>query len=215
MELDEHEQGERVRTWLRQNGSSLLTGITMGLALVFGWQWWQGRGVTHQQEAAAQYQAFNEAVVAGDAAKAKVFADLLASKYDDTAFADLAVLRHAAFLHSTGKTDQAVQLLKTAQPQVERPDLAEIFSLRLAKLLLISGKPAEAGKQLASIAKPRYPALAEELRGDIASAEGRRDDARKAYQMALTTLDQAAPTRSIIELKLIEAGGQPPATPET
>ena len=45
MELDEHEQGELVQKWLRQNGSSLITGIAMGLALVFAWQWWQGRGV--------------------------------------------------------------------------------------------------------------------------------------------------------------------------
>ena len=33
--------------------------------------------------------------------------------------------------------------------------------------------------------------------------------------MALTTLDQAAPTRNLLELKLIDAGGQPPAKPET
>jgi len=58
MELDEHEQGEAVRKWLRQNGSSLITGIAMGLALVFGWQWWQGKGVRHSEEAATQYQAW-------------------------------------------------------------------------------------------------------------------------------------------------------------
>jgi len=29
MEYDEHEQSERVRSWLRQNGSSLITGIAM------------------------------------------------------------------------------------------------------------------------------------------------------------------------------------------
>ncbi len=54
----------------------------------------------------------------------------------------------------------------------------------------------------------------EELRGDIEMALGQRDLARKAYEQALTDLDQAAPTRDLLQLKLIEAGGQPPAQPE-
>jgi len=214
MELDEHEQGELVRKWLRQNGSSLITGIAMGLALVFAWQWWQGKGVRHQEEAASQYQAFVDAVDAKDAVKAKTFSTLLADKYSDTPYWELATLRNAAFLQDTGKTDDAVQLLKSSLPKVKRPDMAEMFSLRLARLLLIAGKPDEAAKQLATIANPLFPAIANELRGDIAAAKGKRDEARKAYQVALTTLDQAAPTRPLLELKLIDAGGQPPAKPE-
>jgi predicted negative regulator of RcsB-dependent stress response len=90
-----------------------------------------------------------------------------------------------------------------------------MFSLRLGRLLLIAGKPDEAGKQLAAIKNPRFAAIADELRGDIASAKGDREAARKAYQMALTNLDQAAPMRNLLELKLIDAGGQAPAKPET
>ena len=214
MELDEHEQGEVVQKWLRQNGSSLITGIAMGLALVFGWQWWQGKGVRHQEEAATQYQAFVDAIDANDAGKAKAFAALLADKYADTAYSSLAVLRNAAFLNANGKTGDAVKLLQSGKSKVGNPELAEIFTLRLARVLLISGKSAEALKQVDSIAKPRFPAIANELRGDIAAAQGHRDEARKAYQLALSTLDQAAPTRTLLELKLIDAGGQPPAKPE-
>ena len=39
--LDEHEQSEHVRTWLRDNGAGLIGGIALGLALIGGWQWWQ------------------------------------------------------------------------------------------------------------------------------------------------------------------------------
>jgi predicted negative regulator of RcsB-dependent stress response len=215
MELDEHEQGELVQKWLRQNGSSLITGIALGLALVFGWQWWQGNGVRHQEQAATQYQSLTEAFDANDANKAKALSASLADKYSDTPYADLAVLREAAFLQQAGKTDDALKLLKAAQPKVKQGDLAEMFSLRLGRLLLIAGKPDEAGKQLAAIKNPRFAAIADELRGDIASAKGDREAARKAYQMALTNLDQAAPMRNLLELKLIDAGGQAPAKPET
>jgi len=214
MELDEHEQGERVRNWLRQNGGSLILGIALGLALVFGFKWWQGQGAAHQQEAATQYQLLVDAAEAKDAAKVKVFADQLADKYSDTGYGPLARLRQAAFLQDNGKTAEAVKLLQVA-PKGERADLAEIRQLRLARLWLANGKPAEAGQALARVATPAYPELADELRGDIAIAKGDRDGARKAYEQALTHLDQSAATRQLVELKLIDAGGQPPAKPET
>jgi predicted negative regulator of RcsB-dependent stress response len=215
MELDEHEQGEAVQRWLRNNGSSLLTGIMLGLALVFAWQWWQGKGSRHQEEAAAQFHAYGQAVAAKDVAKARTFETQLTDKFADTPYAALAVLRQAAFLQSRNDTAGAIALLTQARPKIERPDLREILDLRLARLQLLAGKPALAIKQLDAIgASPQYPAIASELRGDAAAAEGKRDAAREAYAKALTNLDQAAPTRVLLELKLIDAGGQPPAKPE-
>jgi predicted negative regulator of RcsB-dependent stress response len=215
MELDEHEQGEQVQRWLRNNGSSLLTGITLGLALVFAWQWWQGKGTRHQEEAATQYHAYGQALEAKDLAKAKIFEAQLAGAYADTPYAPLAVLRQAAFLQSRNDTAGAIALLEKARPGFEHADMRELLELRLARLQLLAGKPELALKQLDAIgAKPLYPAIAAELRGDAATEQGKRDAARTAYEQALTHLDQAAPTRALLELKLIDAGGQPPAKPE-
>lgn len=215
MELDEHEQGEAVRKWLRQNGSSLILGIALGLGLVFVWQWWQGQGTRHKQEAATQYQLFADAITANNAAKAKTFSALLGDKYKDTIFAELASLRYAAFLQDSGKTAEAIKLLQSGAPKSDRADIHELRQIRLARLYLFDGKPAEARKQLAAVPKPMFAGVADELRGDIAVAEGDRELARKSYQQALTNLDQAAPTRRLVELKLIDAGGEPPAQPET
>ena len=215
MEYDEHEQSERVRGWLRQNGSSLITGIAMGLALVFGYQWWQGRGDQHKAEASGQYEAMQTALEAKDATKTKLLATQVREKFSDTGYATLAVLRQAAFLHESGKDAEALALLRAERPKVEDVGLAEIFDIRIARLLLISGKADEAAKELAKLSKPAMPHVVDELNGDIAVARGQRDAARKHYESALGRLDQAAPTRPLLELKLIDAGGQPPAKPET
>jgi predicted negative regulator of RcsB-dependent stress response len=215
MEYDEHEQGERVRSWLQQNGSSLVTGIALGLALVFGYQWYQKRGVAQQEEASGQYQSFTAAVTAKDAGKAKALTAQIGEKYPKTVYAPLVVLRHAAFLHESGKDAEALSALRAERPKVTDPGLAEVFDLRVVRLLMLTGKADEAARELAKITKPRYPQIADELRGDIALAQGKRDEARKEYERALSRLDQAAPTRALLELKLIDVGGEPPAKPET
>ena len=55
--LDEHEQSERVRSWLRNNGSGLLGGVALGLAVILGWQWWQHGKDQHRLDASSAYQA--------------------------------------------------------------------------------------------------------------------------------------------------------------
>ena len=215
MEYDEHEQSERVRSWLRDNGTSLITGIALGLALVFGYQWWQGRGDQHKAEASGQYETFGKALEAKDAAKAKVLSAQVREKFADTGYASLAVLRQAAFLHESGKTAEAAALLRAERPKITDPALAEIVDIRIARLLLIDGKADEAAKELAKLKSPSMGQVVEELNGDIAVARGQRDAARKHYENALGKLDQAAPTRPLLELKLIDTGGQPPAKPET
>jgi len=41
--LDEHEQGEKVRTWLKENALGLVGGLVLGLALIGGGKWWTQR----------------------------------------------------------------------------------------------------------------------------------------------------------------------------
>lgn len=209
-QLDEYEQGERVRRWLRDNGSSLLGGIALGLACIGGWQWWQGSQGKHRMEAATQYQTLGEAIEAKDPAKAQAMVASITRDYADTGFNALAILRQVEFLQSSGKADDAVKLIDGELPKVKDVAMAELLRLQSVRILLSSGKPDEAGKRLDGLKAPsRFPATYNELLGDTAMAKGQRDAARKAYEAALTTLDQAAGSRSIIEMKLIDAGGKP------
>ncbi|OLG30085.1 tetratricopeptide repeat protein, partial [Xanthomonas oryzae] len=68
--LDEHEQGERVRSWLRNNGAGLVGGVLVGLVLILGWQWWQKYTNTELVEANTRYEAVVKSIQAKNLDKA-------------------------------------------------------------------------------------------------------------------------------------------------
>jgi len=214
-QIDEYEQGERVRAWLRNNGSSLIGGVALGLACLGGWQWWQGQQANEKVQAAVEFRAFNQALDAGEAAKAEAHATALKQEHPKSVYPALAALRQAEALHGEGKDDEALAALDTIDRTHLDPMIVELAALRTARLLLASGKPEEALKRLPADGTAAYPSVAAEIRGDAEMALGRRDAARTAYEQALATLDLAAPTRSIVEMKLTDAGGSPSAQPET
>jgi predicted negative regulator of RcsB-dependent stress response len=213
-QIDEYEQGERVRAWLRNNGSSLIGGVALGLAALGGWQWWQGQQDQKLVDAAAEYQVFSKAVEAEDDAKAGAHATSLAQAFPESPYPVLAALRRAEMLHAQGKDDDALKVLDGVADAKADPVLVELARLRAARLLAGTGKHDEALKRLDAIGDTSFPAVAAEIRGDAEMALGRRDAARAAYEKALASLDIAAPTRPMVEMKLTDAGGSPTAQPE-
>ncbi len=212
-QIDEYELGERVRTWFKENSGSLITGVALGLGCIFAYQWWQGNGDKHQTEAALQYQAFTDAAEKNDATKTKIVLALLESKYSDTPYLNFAVLRQAELLQSGGKNADAMKLLEANLAKTTDSSIKQLYQLRIARLHLINGKAELALKQLESIKDSIYPASLEEIRGDAQMALGKRELASQSYVKALTALDEAAPIRGLVELKLIDAGGTVPAKP--
>jgi predicted negative regulator of RcsB-dependent stress response len=91
--MDEHERGESVRAWLRQNGGAIVTGVAIGLTLIFGWQWYQRSKIEHRVAAATQYQALTDAVERKDAELVASLSEELAKNYADTPYAALAALQ--------------------------------------------------------------------------------------------------------------------------
>jgi predicted negative regulator of RcsB-dependent stress response len=215
-QIDEYEQGERVRAWLRNNGSSLIGGVAIGLAALGGWQWWQGQQDQKLVDAAAEYQAFSKAVEAKDDAKAGAHATSLAQSFPKSPYPVLAALRRAGLLHAQGKDDEALKVLDAAAGAGSKADpvLVELAKLRAARLLASMGKHEDAIKRLDAIGGSSFPGVAAEIRGDAEMALGRRDAARASYEKALASLDIAAPTRPMVEMKLTDAGGSPTAQPE-
>lgn len=203
--LDEHEQGERVRSWLRNNATGLLGGVALGLAVIFGWQWWQKQQAAQGEKTHLDYQAAMEAAAGDDLKQAQAAVSALAGKRD--IYADLAELRLAKAQVDAGERDAAIATLRGIAPE---PSLQPLVNRRLARLLIDAGKADEALALLAQASDSESL----EVRGDALLTSGKRDEAREAYVQALTGLDVAAPQRRLVELKLTDAGGTPPKSGE-
>jgi predicted negative regulator of RcsB-dependent stress response len=199
--LDEHEQSEKVRTWLQENALGLIGGVVLGLALIGGWQWWQKQRHGAQIQAGERYQSAVDDIQAGKLQPAKSAVAALPAG----AYATLGALSLAKAQMAAGHRDDAIATLRASHPADAA--LAAITSQRLALLLIDAGKAEEAIKHLPAGDSDTKTL---ELRGDAHYALGHLDQARAAYAQALATMDAASPARRLVELKLSEVGGIPP-----
>lgn len=194
--LNEHEQGERVRSWLQRNAVGLIGGIGLGLALIWGWNWWQGRQVTASEEVAARYDAFEQAVANNPAEAAK-----LSSRLAETPYAAIAAMELAKSQVDAGQDARALATLQAARSK--DPAVNAILRQRIATLLIATGKPADAVTLLAKASD----AGSLEVLGDAQARLSKPAEAQKAYREALRSLEEGSPQRQVVQLKLAEAGG--------
>lgn len=197
--LDEHEQSERVRGWLRKNGVSILAGVAIAIGGIWGWKEWQTRHSNSLAGANVQYQIVLKSLEEKDLEQAaKGVKDLESGKGD--IYADLAALQLAKAQVDAGKNEDALATLRAIKAD---PEFKPVIEQRVARLLVATGKTEDAIKQLGTATD----SASLEIHGDALMAQGKRDAAREQYEKALKTLDVAAPQRRLLETKLTDAGG--------
>jgi len=204
--LDEHEQGELVQKWLRENAMSIIIGVALGLLLIFGWQQWRGHRESHRLDAAVQYDVFGTALDKKDVDGAKQIAAKLQSDFADTPYATLAALRLAEEAAGRGDHATAQSSLQNAYDHAGIDPLKTLAGLYLARAQIAQDKAKDALDFLDKLPQAGYVAMRQELRGDALAALGRKDEARTAYTDALTNLDPNAPNRAFVEMKRNDLG---------
>jgi predicted negative regulator of RcsB-dependent stress response len=204
--LDEHEQGELVQKWLRENVFTILIGVGLGLVLIFGWQQWRGHRAQHDLDAATQFD-----VLASDADKkendaVKQIAAKLKSDYADTPYAVMAAMREADFAVQRADLETAHASLDWAYQHAGIDALKALAGIHLARVELARTKYQETLDLLDHLPASAFVAQIGELRGDALVALNRKEDARAAYNDALANLDPNAPNRAFVQMKLSELG---------
>jgi predicted negative regulator of RcsB-dependent stress response len=194
----EEEQVEALKRWWKENGTSIVAGIVIGLGGVFGWQAWGGYQDRVGKEAS---ESFNQVLISlqqGNTESAGKQAELLRLDFDGTSYAIFAALAQARIKLDQGDAAAARSQLEWAIGEADDPSLKQLAQLNLARVLLSDGDLDGAAK-LADVEKGGYAGEYAAIRGDIAAQKGDKQQARDAYTQAMTL---GVSNRNLLQMKL-------------
>ena len=208
LDLEEQEQLADLKHLWSKYGSL----ITWALIVIFGalaawngYQYWTGQQAS---KAAAMYDELERAVQTGDNALVdRSFSDMK-ERFGSTVYAHQAGLLVAKIYYDKGNSDASKTALGWV---VERADegYKSIAKLRLAGILLETKQYDDALKLVSGDFPKDFSALALDRRGDILTAQGKKNEAKSEYEKAYKGLDVTVEYRRLIEVKLNALGVDP------
>ena len=183
----EEEQVEALKRWWKENGQSTITGLVVGIALILGWNYWQGHKKDQALQAAALYDQLMKAVTEDNKEPAEKLAERLQEQFHATPYAAYSGLSQAKLKVQQGDTAAAKQILEKIARDSNK-ELSNVAKLRLVRLMLAAGEYEQGLKLIAEVdpaAAASFSGNYDELVGDLYVALDRLDEARTSYQKAL------------------------------
>jgi len=211
----EEEQLAALKKWWSENGSSLLIGIGVALAIVFGWKAYQGNVEQQKTEASMLYQqlvsAATQTKLTGleEGSTVGYLATELKSKHQGSEYALYASLFIAKEKVNQGDYDAAIAELNSVVENTEDIRIQHIANARLARILSVQGKHQEAIAMLESPADAAFEANYLEITGDIRKRSGDNAGAITAYKRAFELVKNQPRSQPLLAVKLSDLGINP------
>ncbi|NCO18920.1 MAG: tetratricopeptide repeat protein, partial [Gammaproteobacteria bacterium] len=163
---DEHEQSERVRNWMRENGVSVLMGVVLALAGIFGWRQWQDYQSTQAMLANEYYASVQREVEAGNLEAATQQFATLRETVGEHGYLALAGLLIAGEHAARGELDAAADIYAELRKSKSWDALQPLLRIRHAQVESARGQADAALVLLQGEAPSGFEGLWQELRGD-------------------------------------------------
>lgn len=204
---DSHEQSERVKNWLRENGGAMAMGLILAFGGLYGFKQWQLWSQSKEQKASAEYHVMVDLLGAGNLDGAVANYETLKADHAKSAYTSLAELHMASARVEAGQAELALPMLESAMMNAEPSPVRMIARERLARVkmqledyegavALLDGAPDVSG----------FEAQFAEIRGDIRRRQGDSDGAVEYYRQALALLEEGAGDRLFLQMKLEALG---------
>jgi predicted negative regulator of RcsB-dependent stress response len=205
----EEEQLAALKQWWKKSGTSMLVGIALAVAAIFGWQSWQENQRLAGEEASEIYFTLLEVVTLNDSTQTlnvMYLAEQLQNDHGMRTYAQYAALLAAKQALLSNNLELAEKQLNWAVDKAEQGgSLHNIAILRLARVMATKGGDDDLVSALAlieDIDAGSYTASFEEVKGDLYLRLGRQNDARNAYQIAADALKASNGNNLLITMKL-------------
>lgn len=198
----EEEQVEALKDWWKENGRSVIVGVALALAAVFGWRYWQDSTRTQAESVSTLYQQLLVRLDAGEGREVVEVARRIIAEHASTPYAALASLSLAQQAVDQGDLDGAGAHLRWVMANAKVDEVRMLAQVRLARVLVAQGKTDEALQQLTGVSGGSFAAMVEEVKGDAYLAQGRRADARRAYEAALAGVTDVPAKQQVLRMKV-------------
>jgi predicted negative regulator of RcsB-dependent stress response len=198
----EEQQIAAARTWLKQNGASIVTGVILGFAALFGTRAWFAWQDNQAQMASDLYAVMISALESGNNQAVTDKAGMLIAEHSGSGYAAMAALALARVRIEEGELEGARANLQWVLDNSDVDYLRDTARLRLARVLLALEDMDGAARVLeqAGSGQARSPLVAE-LMGDIHHARGEPQLAQQAYQEALAGMGDEYPGQQLLQIK--------------
>lgn len=201
----EEEQIEAFKVWWKKNGLILVLAISVSVGGYFGWNGWKTSQANHISNASALYQNLVQAAAdLSDESNQKTvlfMANQLTDDYSKTGYAMFGQLFVARIHAESGEYDKAIDALNLAIEKTADVSFIAIANLRVARLLLQKEEYSAALARVEQVTVSEFLAQKQELIGDILIQQGKRDEARIAYEQASEALG-AGVNHPLLDIKL-------------
>jgi len=205
-DLEEQEQIAELKSWWREYGNYVMVGVAacaLSFASLQGWRFYKQSQATG---AVILYEQMDQAERAGDRKKVRDIATQITAKYGATTYAAYAALSAARAAAEAADLAGAKTQLQWVIDNSKEEEVRDIARLRLAGVLLDEKNYADALKLAEAKPVESMAGLYADLRGDILLAQGKKAEARGAYQLALDKSEPSSGYRVAIQLKLDSLG---------
>lgn len=208
-DLDQQEQLDQFKHFWKTYGNLITWTLVLVVGAYAAWTgylyWQNDRAV----KASVLFEELDRAVIQGESDKvARVFSDLK-ERYSGATYTEQGALLAAQSQLTKNKVDDARASLQWLVENGKNKDLVVIARLRLAGVLLDLKKFDDALKQIDGDIPDEYKPLANDRRGDILNAQGKKAEALTAYQAAYKDMEPTVEYRRFIEGKLTALGAPP------
>ncbi|MFV2060536.1 MAG: YfgM family protein [Gammaproteobacteria bacterium] len=199
-ETDE-ETLDALKTWWKENGKSVITGLIVGIAAIVGYKQWGVYQAEQSQSASDLYQTMLDSANSKTDEYYATGSEILLD-YSSTPYASLAALSMAKKLINENKNPDAIKKLNWILSNSSDDGIKHIARIRLARIFLNDKQIDQALELVKNVSNSSFKTEYNELRGDVYVAKKEFTLAKEAYQSALSSNIRSKEKREFIEMKL-------------
>jgi len=204
-DLEEQEQLDEFKAWWNKNGKLV---SSIALLVVLAYAGWQGYHYWIQSKATGASNLYQTMLTTEPTKleEIKTQVNQLKSEYSVTPYAGRAAVFAAKAQYAAKDAKGASEQLTWAIAHAKESSVQAIAGLQLAGIHFENKEYAEAKKVLSDIKDPGYAGLKDNMLGDVLLAEGKTQDAKQAFEVALKNLDTQGRLFQLTKQKLESLG---------